>query len=120
MTFKASTGLEFLDFSAQLLGLQGVEHDEHELTRLGLIQHHVSVNSARQREREGSEHKVLTYKENRAVSGVFQTIDPPPPSTQQVCPPLAPKAGGTHSPGGEGVGGQYFGRRQTLDWPLTV
>jgi hypothetical protein len=28
--------------------------------------------------------------------------------------------GGTHSPGGEGVGGQYFGRRQTLDWPLTV
>ncbi len=26
----------------------------------------------------------------------------------------------THSPGGERVGGQYFGRRQTLDWPLTV
>ncbi len=22
--------------------------------------------------------------------------------------------------GGEGVGDQYFGRRQTLDWPLTV
>jgi hypothetical protein len=33
VTFKASTGLEFLEFSAQLLGLQGVEHDEHELTR---------------------------------------------------------------------------------------
>ncbi len=31
------------------------------------------------------------------------------------------KGGGrTHSPGGEGVGGQYFRRRQTLDWPLTV
>ncbi len=28
--------------------------------------------------------------------------------------------GGTHSPAGEGGGGQYFGRRQTLDWPLTV
>jgi hypothetical protein len=24
-------------------------------------------------------HKVLTYVEYRAVSGVFQTIDPPPP-----------------------------------------
>ncbi len=28
--------------------------------------------------------------------------------------------GGTHSPGGEGVGGQYFGRRQPLDWPLII
>jgi len=43
-----------------------------------------------------------------------------PLSTQRVCPPPAPKSGGTHSPGGEGVGGQYFGRRQTLDCPLTV
>ncbi len=43
-----------------------------------------------------------------------------PPSTQRVCPPPAPKAGGaTHSPGGEGLGGQYFARRQTLDLPLT-
>jgi len=24
------------------------------------------------------------------------------------------------SPGGEGVGGQYFGRRKTKNWPLTV
>ncbi len=39
------------------------------------------------------------------MSGVFQTIDPPTPySTQRVWPPPAPKAGGTHSPGGEGVG----------------
>ncbi len=50
----------------------------------------------------------------------------PPPthplSTQRLCLPPAPKAGGggTHSPVGEGVGGQYFGRRQTLDWSLTV
>ncbi len=29
---------------------------------------------------------------------------PPPLSTQRVCPPPAPKAGGTNSPGGEGVG----------------
>jgi hypothetical protein len=39
-------------------------------------------------------HKVLTYIEYRAVFGVFQTIDPPPLSTQRVCPPPAPKAGG--------------------------
>ncbi len=77
--FNWTRVLGFLNFSAQLLGLQAVEHDEHELTRLGLIQHHVSVNSARQREREGSEHKVITYIEYRAVSGVFQTIEPPPP-----------------------------------------
>ncbi len=29
---------------------------------------------------------------------------PPPLTTQRVCPPPAPKAGGTNSPGGEGVG----------------
>jgi hypothetical protein len=28
---------------------------------------------------ESANHKVLTYIEYRAVSGVFQTIDPPPP-----------------------------------------
>jgi hypothetical protein len=55
-------------------------------------------------------HKVLTYMEYRAVPGVFRTIDPPPPSPSGECvlPP----------PGGDGVGDQYFGRRQTLDWPL--
>jgi hypothetical protein len=47
-----------------------------------------------------SYHKVLTYVEYRAVPGVFQNIDPPTPS-----PPSE---------------GQYFGRRQTLDWPLSV
>ncbi len=43
----------------------------------------------------------------RAVSVVFRTIDPPPP----LLPARAPKAwggGGTHSPGGEGVGGSIF------------
>jgi hypothetical protein len=42
-----------------------------------------------------------------SLSSVFRTIDPHPLSTQR-------------SPGGEGVGGQYFGRRQALDWLLTV
>jgi hypothetical protein len=66
-------------------------------------------------------HKVLTYIEYSAVSGVFRTIDPHPLSPQRVCPPPAPKAGGGHTRRavrGWGVN-MYFGRRQTLDWPLT-
>jgi hypothetical protein len=55
-------------------------------------------------------HKVLTYVEYRAVSGVFQNIDPPPPS----------QPASVSSPRTKGVGGQYFRRSQTLDWPLTV
>jgi hypothetical protein len=60
---------------------------------------------------EVADHKVLTYVEHRAVSGVFQNIDPPPPPSppsECVLPYPAPKAGGTHSPGGEGVGSQYL------------
>ncbi len=56
---------------------------------------------------EGAGHKVHLYVEYRALSGVFQIIDSPTPSL-------------THSPGGEGVEGQYFVRRQTLDWPLST
>jgi hypothetical protein len=64
-------------------------------------------------------HKVLIYIEYRAVSGVFRTINPPPPfHPASVSSPRT--KGGTHSLGGEGVGGQYFGRRQTLDKPLRV
>ncbi len=40
--------------------------------------------------------KYLYKKSTEQVSG--------PLSTQRVCPPPAPKAVGTHSPGGEGVG----------------
>jgi hypothetical protein len=47
-------------------------------------------------------HKVLTYIDYRAVSGVFRTIGPPPSLHPARAP--APKAGGTHSPGGEGMG----------------
>jgi hypothetical protein len=38
----------------------------------------------------------LTYREYRAVSGVFRTtvLTPHPLSTQRVCPPPAPQAGG--------------------------
>ncbi len=69
----------------------------------------------------GVSHKVLTYVEYRAVSGVFQNIDPPPPSPLSECVlSQYQRRMGTHSPGGEGVGGQYIGKRQTLDWPLTV
>jgi hypothetical protein len=53
------------------------------------------------------------------MPGVFRTIDPPPtPSPPGECvppPPLRIWCGRrTHSLGGEGVGVQKFGRRQTL------
>ncbi len=43
---------------------------------------------------QGVDHKVLTYIEYRAVSGVFRTIDPPTPSPTSECVLPAPKAGG--------------------------
>ncbi len=56
------------------------------------------------RSEERTAHRVLTYIEYRAVSGwrLPNYWTPHPLSTQRVCPPPAPKAGG------EGVGGQYF------------
>ncbi len=61
-------------------------------------------------------HKVLTYIEYRAVSGVFRLLTPYPLSTQRVCTPPAPCNGGggggtlmqSHSPGSEGVWGLIF------------
>jgi hypothetical protein len=47
------------------------------------------------------------------MSLVFQNIDlssPSPPGESVLTP--ATKAGGAHSRGGEGMGGQYFGRRE--------
>ncbi len=57
-------------------------------------------------------HKVLTYVEYKAVSGVFQNIDstPSPPSECVLPPHQRRGVHTTHSPGGEGVGCQYFGR----------
>jgi hypothetical protein len=46
--------------------------------------------------------------------GVFQLIESPPLTARRVCTPRLWCRGRTHSLGGEGVGGQYFGRRQTL------
>jgi hypothetical protein len=53
----------------------------------------------------GFNHKVLTYIEYRAVSGVFRTT--PSPTSVCVLPPLQRQGGGggTQSPGSEGVGG---------------
>jgi hypothetical protein len=55
-------------------------------------------------------HKVITYIEYRAVSGVFQTIDPPPPSSpsEGVLPPHQRRGGGgLHTRRAvRGVGGQ--------------
>ncbi len=53
-------------------------------------------------------HKVLTYVEYRAVSGVFQNIDPPSPSPPGECVLPHNKGGDTHSPGGEGGEGSIF------------
>jgi hypothetical protein len=67
--------------------------------------------------KKSAAYKVLTYIEYIAVSGVFRTIDPPPPlplASVTVLPPTTRQA-----VKGWG-GGQYFGRRQALDWPLTV
>jgi hypothetical protein len=53
------------------------------------------------------------------MSGVFQNIDPPPPSPLGDCvPPCLWCGGRTHSLDGKGVWGQYFIRRQTL--PCTL
>ncbi len=58
------------------------------------------------------QHKVLTYIEYRAVSGVFRTFDPPPPSPPSECvlPPLQ-RRGGLHSPGGGEGGGRSIFRK---------
>ncbi len=49
---------------------------------------------------------------------------PPPPPRNRVCPPPEPKAEGTHSPAGEGVGKSQFGRLEkkpnTLSTPCLV
>ncbi len=71
----------------------------------------------------GGHHKVLTYIEYRyrAVSGVIRTIGPPPLLHLASVSPLDTKGGGVHTRRAvREVGGQYFGRHQTLDWPLTV
>jgi hypothetical protein len=48
------------------------------------------------------------------MSLVFQNIDPPPPSPPGECVPTAFVGEGGHTRRAErGVGGQYFGRRET-------
>jgi hypothetical protein len=48
------------------------------------------------------------------MSRVLQNIDPHPISARRVCPPPATKAGGTHSPGGEGGGGSIFWKTRDI------
>ncbi len=58
-------------------------------------------------------HKVLTCIEYRAVSGIFRTIETPPPPSTQGCVLPRTKRGGvhTHCAVRGWAGGQYFGRR---------
>jgi hypothetical protein len=58
-----------------------------------------------------------TFRPPLPISLVFQNIDPPAPiplSAWRVCPPPATKAGGTHSPGGEGDGGSIFWKTREI------
>jgi hypothetical protein len=83
-------------------------------TQVGCAESGWGMLGYRLRSELGCSHKVLTYVEYRAGFGVFQNIDSPPPSPPSECVrPPHQRRGGTHSPGGKGVGGQYFGRRQT-------
>jgi hypothetical protein len=63
-----------------------------------------------------------TMDEYRAVSGAFRTIDPPPPLHPASVSYPRIKGGGIHTRRAVRGWGrvQYFGRRQTLDWPLTL
>ncbi len=63
-----------------------------------------------------------TYIKYRAMPGVFRTIDPPPSLHPASVSSSRIKGGEVHTRRRrQGVGGQYFGRRQTLYyWPLTV
>ncbi len=72
--------------------------------------------------RKSWHHKILTctYIQYRAASGVFRTMDPPPPLPLASVSSPRTKAGGYTLAGRWEVVGQYFGRRQTMDWPLTV
>ena len=51
---------------------------------------------------------IVTFIEYRAVSGVFHTPAPSPHHPASVSSPQHQNRGGTHSPGGEGVGGSIF------------
>jgi hypothetical protein len=60
---------------------------------------------------EGSYRKEFLLEEANPMSGVFQSIDPL--TTRRECSPPAFGAERGHTRG-EGVGSQYFGRRQKL------
>ncbi len=68
----------------------------------------------------------LLLQEGNPMSLVFQNIDPPLPSPPGECVPVPPPLlgwgrGGAHTRLAErGMGGQYFGRRETQECPFTV
>jgi len=59
--------------------------------------------------------KVLTHVEYSAVSGVFQNIDPHPPSTQSECV-LPPTKGGGYTLGGFNINRMMGIKRRKLDF----
>ncbi len=78
----------------------------------------VAAKSAENRTGDLTYHKVLTYIEyTEQCMASSELLTPHPLSTQRVCPPPGPKAGGggTHSPGGDGDGGEGSIFRKTPD-----
>jgi hypothetical protein len=64
--------------------------------------------------------EIIDCKRRNPTSLVFQNIDPPHPPFRpaSVYPPPLLGEGGHTRRAERGVGGQYFGRRETLDCPL--
>ncbi len=69
----------------------------------GFTRHHAHINIQTKRKQSVNcavirQHKVVTYVEYRAVSGVFHNIDPPPSlHPASVTSPRTIRLGGTHS-----------------------
>jgi hypothetical protein len=95
--------------TSRLPNVQITKHKSSLYISINLQQRYTQI-AKRKKHRYALYHKVLTYVEYRAVSGVFQNIDPPPPSPPSECVlPPAPKAGGTPSLGPvREVGGSIF------------
>jgi len=89
-----------------------------------IVQHaiaHVLMLELCRRRKAQPRREIITVRGQSYVSRLPKDWPPTPLSARRVCPPPPTKAGGTHSPGREeGVGGQYFGRRETKDCPLSV
>ncbi len=83
---------------------------------LGQVKHRLAIGGEGGLSWLGSARReIITERGQSYVSRLPKYWPPTPLSARRVCPPPPPP-----TKGGEGVGGQYFGRRETWDWPLIV